>query len=95
MPAAGFALTLERLHMALAEQGASPAVAGIDTVVGGPDAAERLAAARTLRGEGETALLCDGDREEAVRTASRVGASRVVWADGDAVETVPLQGGRT
>ena len=51
-PAAGFALSVERVQIALAEQGAAPVVRGLDAVIGGSDAAKVLAAARALRRAG-------------------------------------------
>ena len=67
-PAAGFALGLERLMIALVEQGAQPATRGLDAVVGGEPAAALAAAAR-LRAAGWRVALSARTGLELVREA--------------------------
>jgi len=80
-PAAGFALGLERVLIALLEQGAQRAVRGLDAAVGGEPAAA-LAAARTLRAAGWRVALSAASGAELVAEATRLEAGEVLWADG-------------
>ncbi len=52
MPAAGFALSLERVRIALQEQGVAPETRGLDAVIGGSDAADVLRAVARRRATG-------------------------------------------
>jgi ATP phosphoribosyltransferase len=80
-PAAGFALSVERVQIALAEQGAAPAVRGLDAVVGGADAAASFAAARALRGLGMRVRVASGADASAIRAeADAAGAAAPVLA---------------
>ena len=76
-PAAGFALGLERVMIALLEQGANVAVAALDAVVGG-DAAKALSVARELRASGWRVALSRNDGLELVREATRAGAAEAL-----------------
>ncbi len=75
MPAAGFALGLERLSIALVEQGAQPATRGLDAVLGGAPA-DALAAAARLRAAGWRVALSARSGLELVREADRLGCGR-------------------
>jgi len=93
-PAAGFALGLERVHIALAEQGAILASEGLDAAVGGSDAGAVLAAVRGLRREGRRCVAVpDRDRGEVAREASRLGAREALWAADDGLERLGPDGG--
>jgi ATP phosphoribosyltransferase regulatory subunit len=70
-PAAGFAVGIERLHIALAEQGVAPSVRGLDAVVCGDDAGEVFAAAARLRAAGWRMRLAVGVSGAAAVTAAR------------------------
>jgi len=78
-PAVGFALGLERLMIALVEQGARVSVRGLDAVVGG-DAASALALARALREVGWHVALSQRTGLELVRAAERLGAAEALLA---------------
>jgi ATP phosphoribosyltransferase len=82
-PAAGFALGLDRLHIALAEQGVAPKARGIDAVlVGEPQA--RFAAARELREAGWRVWLSPvRDGREAVAESTRLDAPETLLAQAD------------
>lgn len=84
-PAAGFALGIERLHIALAEQGIAPAVPGLDAVVCGEDAGEVFSAAAQLRAAGWRVRLAVGSSG-----AQAVAAARTA----DAFEALQVSGGR-
>lgn len=81
-PAAGFALGLERVMIALMEQGARVAVRGLDAVVGG-EAAAALSLARTLREAGWTVALSQASGVALVREAERLGAAEALLARAD------------
>ncbi len=84
MPAAGFALSLERVHIALREQGVVPAVPVLDAVIGGAEPAEALRAAAGLRGAGLRVRMASGsDRFTIAAEAADHGASRALWASKD------------
>jgi len=81
MPAAGFALSLERVRIALQEQGVTPETPGLDAVIAGPDAAEVLRAAARLRASGSRVRVSPGaDACTAVAEAEREGAGRALLA---------------
>lgn len=84
-PAAGFALGLERVLIALASQGADDAGRQVEAVVGGSDPEVAFRAAAGLRDEGVVVELCSGTRTDLEARASRVGA-RALWADDAAGE---------
>jgi ATP phosphoribosyltransferase regulatory subunit len=78
-PAAGFALGLERLSIALLEQGAAPRVRGLDALLGG-DPADALAAAAKLRSAGWRVALSAREGLELVREADALEAVEALWA---------------
>ncbi|HEY3318385.1 MAG TPA: ATP phosphoribosyltransferase regulatory subunit [Coriobacteriia bacterium] len=82
-PAAGFALGLDRLHIALAEQGVAPKARGIDAVLAGHPKAS-FAAARDLRAAGWRVWVTParGGRE-AVAEAGRLDAPETLLAEDD------------
>lgn len=83
MPAAGFALTLERVHIALRAQEVDIAVPGLDVVVGGEDAAEVLRAAAVLRTGGLRVRIAAGSDPAAIAAeAAREGAARALVVGG-------------
>jgi len=75
--AAGFALGLERIMIALVEQGQAVAVRALDAVVGG-DSGGALAIARELRRAGWRVALSRRDGLELVREATRLGAAEAL-----------------
>jgi ATP phosphoribosyltransferase regulatory subunit len=82
-PAAGFALGLERLHLAAAEAGVVIETPGIDAVVAGPEAAAVFETAARERADGRTVLIVTGpDREAASTRARAAGAEDFVWVEG-------------
>lgn len=83
-PAAGFAVGLERLHIALSEQGGEIATRGLDAVLGGP-ATEAFAAARRLREAGWAVTLCDLPGPGIVELARRLGAAEALLAEGERI----------
>lgn len=98
MPAAGFALGLERLTIALVEQDRAPGVRALDAVVGGEPAVAMATAAR-LRAVGWRVMLSQRSGLELVREATRVGAvealvaesARVVRLDRSGEPALPLE----
>jgi ATP phosphoribosyltransferase len=78
-PAAGFALGLERVMIALMEQGARVATRALDAVVGG-DAPAALGLARTLREAGWSVALSSRSGIGLVREAERLGAAEALLA---------------
>lgn len=78
-PAAGFALGLERVMIALVEQGAPVATRTLDAVVGG-DAAAALGLARELREAGWTVALSAREGEQLAGEAERLGAAEALLA---------------
>jgi ATP phosphoribosyltransferase len=83
-PAAGFALSVERVQIALAEQGAAPVVRPLDAVVGGSDAAMVFAAARALRRAGRRVRVASStDPAAIVAEAEAAGARGAVLVTDD------------
>lgn len=80
-PAVGFAIGIERLTIALVEQGSQPDVPGLDAVVGGP-AADAMALAASLRAEGKRVALSALTGDDLAREAARVGAALCIEAGG-------------
>jgi ATP phosphoribosyltransferase regulatory subunit len=91
-PAAGFALGLERLQIALVEQGAQPSVRGVDALVGGAPADVARACAR-LRAAGWRAVASARTGLELVREADSAGAVEALLAHGDSLVRLDRQGG--
>ncbi len=81
-PAAGFAIGLERLAIALVDQDALPNVRRLDAVLGGDDAAALTAAAR-LRGAGWRVALSQRTGRELTQEAERLGAVEALIAEKD------------
>jgi ATP phosphoribosyltransferase len=75
-PAAGFALSVERVQIALAEQGAAPIVRGLDAVIGGSDAAKVLAAARALRRAGRRVRVAASTDPAAIRSEAEAARAK-------------------
>ncbi len=90
-PAAGFALGIERLSIALLEQGAAPRVRGLDAVLGG-EPAEALAAAATLRASGWRVALSARAGLELVREADALEAVEALWAAGGEIVRLDRSG---
>ncbi|MDO9557358.1 MAG: ATP phosphoribosyltransferase regulatory subunit [Coriobacteriia bacterium] len=99
-PAAGFALGLERIMIALAEQGATPRVRPLDAVIGGEVPSEVFSAAAALRIAGwcvriavarsGRALLAEAERADA-EEALEVEGKRVYRLDRAGERALPLQ----
>jgi ATP phosphoribosyltransferase len=86
MPAAGFALSLERVMIALQEQGAAPAVPPLGAVLGGTDPADVMRAAARVRASGTSVRLFVGaGASEVVAEARRVGAAEALLVEGGRV----------
>jgi len=86
MPAAGFALSLERVMIALAEQGVGVQVAGLDAVLGGEDAAQVARAGALLRARGvRVRAVAETDGPGIRAQADRLGASHALLASDGAV----------
>lgn len=75
-PAAGFALSVERVQIALAEQSAAPIVRGLDAVIGGSDAAKVLAAARALRRAGRRVRVAASTDPAAIRSEAEAARAK-------------------
>ena len=78
-PAAGFALGLERVMIALMEQGARVPVRSLDAVLGG-DAAAALGVAGELRAAGWRVALSQREGAALVDEAERLGAAEALLA---------------
>ena len=83
-PAAGFALGLERLSIALVEQGVALPVRALDAVIGG-DAADALAAAARLRDAGWRVALSSEEGAELVAEARDRQAIEALVARGERI----------
>lgn len=82
-PAAGFALGLERLTIALVEQQRQPRVRRLDAVVGGVTEALAFSAASTLRKAGWRVALSQSAGRELVAEADAREAVEALWARED------------
>lgn len=83
MPAAGFALSLERVMISLTEQGVEVATPPLDAVLGGADPAEATRAAMLLRACGLRVVATAAVDGPAVRAeADRLGAREALLAAG-------------
>jgi len=93
-PAAGFALGVERIMIALAEQDATPRIRPLDAVIGGENPGEVFSAAARLRGAGWrvriSAARGAGLRDE----AERADAEEALEVDGESVYRLDRSGGR-
>ena len=82
-PAAGFALGLDRLHIALAEQGVAPKARGIDAVLAG-DHPAAFVAARDLRAAGWRVWISAArEGRQAVAEATELDAPETLLAEAD------------
>ena len=94
-PAAGFALGVERVMIALAEQDCTPRPAGLDAVLGGEDIPALFAAATRLREAGWRVRPAPGRSGLAlVREADRSGAAEALLAEDGVIERVDRAGER-
>ncbi|MCL4078721.1 ATP phosphoribosyltransferase regulatory subunit [Coriobacteriia bacterium Es71-Z0120] len=94
-PAAGFAIGLERLTIALSEAGATPKARRVDAVVGGADATACFAGAAALREAGwRVRLACGISGLDLVRAAERTDAFEAIEASGGALYRLDRAGGR-
>ncbi|MDH4139963.1 MAG: ATP phosphoribosyltransferase regulatory subunit [Coriobacteriia bacterium] len=93
MPAAGFALSVERLHVALAQQDANSGEVLVDAVVGGA-ATEAFSAARRLRDAGRSVVIVSDTADaEILEQACRWGAEPLRAEAGSTVSLAdPLPG---
>jgi ATP phosphoribosyltransferase regulatory subunit len=82
LPAAGFALGLERVMIALVEQGVDVEVAPLDALIGG-DPAAAIEAAAPLRSAGKRVALSSRSGSELAVEAMRLGALQVIEAGGE------------
>jgi ATP phosphoribosyltransferase regulatory subunit len=82
-PAAGFALGIERLHIAAKEQACLPGVRGVDALLGGAEATDIFRAAATLRAAGwRVALAPTLTRAELPAAALSRDIRSALWAEG-------------
>jgi ATP phosphoribosyltransferase regulatory subunit len=88
MPAAGFALSLERVMIALAAQGVDVPVRGIDALVGGEPAECARACARLRAGEWRVQASATQDPGALAREAAEAGAVYWMAAGSDALTRV-------
>lgn len=79
MPAAGFAVGIERLHIALSEQGATIDVSCLDAILGG-EPRETFAAARSLREAGWSVRISERSGTDLLLEAQQAGASESLLA---------------
>ncbi len=92
-PAAGFAVALERLRIALSEQDIDVPVRGLDAVLGGSDAASVLKAAADLRGAGwRVRLDVEAAPADLASEADRWGTERILFAQGDTIMELDATG---
>jgi len=91
-PAAGFAVGLERLHIALSEQGVDAGMHAAAEVVLGGGAAEVFESGATLRAEGREVVLAPGrDPASTVDLATSLGAREALFAGPDGVVELELR----
>ncbi len=91
-PAAGFAIGLERLHIALAEQRTQVPVPALDAVIGGAPS-DAFAAAGRLRTAGWRVRLSERAGIELVREAERAGAAEALLAEESRIVRLDRAGG--
>jgi ATP phosphoribosyltransferase regulatory subunit len=85
-PAAGFALGLDRVTIALAGQDRTPALEPLDAVIGGDRPADVLRAAAALRDDGwRVRVAPELDGLGLVRDADARGAAEALFAEGDRI----------
>lgn len=94
-PAAGFALGLERIMIALAEQGATPHVRSLDAVIGGEVPDEVFSAAAALRTAGWRLRLSVATGGRALLgEAEQAGAEEALEVDGERIYRLDRMGER-
>ncbi|MEN6429401.1 MAG: ATP phosphoribosyltransferase regulatory subunit [Coriobacteriales bacterium] len=94
-PAAGLALGLERVMIALAEQGRVTSVPALDAIVGGTDPVAAFRAASALRVAGWRVRLAVGETGIGlVREAEHADAAEAVLADGETIYRLDRVGER-
>lgn len=94
-PAAGFALGLERIMIALAEQGATPRVRPLDAVIGGDVPGEVFSAAATLRAAGWRVRLARATGGRALlEEAENADAEEALEVDGASIYRLDRAGER-
>jgi ATP phosphoribosyltransferase regulatory subunit len=94
-PAAGFALGLERVMIALAEQERTPRTRALDAVLGGADAAAVLAAASRLAAAGWLVRIAAGTTgPDLVREADEFRAAEALVAEDGRIMRVDRAGER-
>lgn len=93
MPAAGFALGLERVHIALAEQGVAPKTRVLDVTLGGQDAAKVFETAAGLRASGKLVAIVPGDADAVRAKAQAAGSTEALWVDGGDAVDLASEGG--
>lgn len=92
-PAAGFALGVERLHIAATAQGCLPFVRGIDALVGGATPPDAFRAAALLREAGwRVALASDTPRSELAVRAVAGEIRTALWAEGSSIGSLGPDG---
>lgn len=84
MPAAGFAVGVERVHIALAEQDGLTSVTGLDALLGG-EPRDAFVAARKLRAAGWRVRLSARRGADLVREADATQAAEALLADSDRI----------
>jgi ATP phosphoribosyltransferase len=93
MPAAGFALSIERVHIALRSQGVEIPTPGLDVLVGGDDDAEVLRAAAGLRSKGlRTRIAVGAKRADVSGEALRADATEVVFVSASGAQRLGADG---
>lgn len=91
MPAAGFAVGIERVHIALSQQDRLPQAEDVDAVLGG-EASHAFAAARQLRESGMRVRQSLRAGEELVAEAAAFGAKQVLLATGEGLYRLDEKG---
>ncbi len=92
-PAAGFAIGVERIQIALAQQGRTPRVRALDALVGSAHAGDAFAAAALLRSAGWSVALATGlDRRELTAAAALAEAAAALWAEGPSIGSLVPDG---
>lgn len=91
MPAAGFAVGIERVHIALSEQEGLPQTTAVDAVVGG-EALPAFVAARQLRRNGWRVRQSLRTGEDLAGEAASLGAGQALLATGEGLYCLDAKG---
>ncbi|MBN2847118.1 MAG: ATP phosphoribosyltransferase regulatory subunit [Coriobacteriia bacterium] len=91
-PAAGFALGLERVMIACAEQGRTPVLEPLDAVVGGEDAVAVFAAAERLADAGWRVRVSPGSDGATLAAEAEVAGAAALAADGSSIVRLDVAG---